>query len=141
MKDSRNINDCVDELIIAFSNTKEIFENRHEDYNVICTQSYRSSQTQNALYEIGRTKPGKIVTKAKGLQSPHNYYRSLAFDVAFIKEGKADWDVKLYKEFNDILSVSNPLVEWGGNFQSFKDYPHWQRKDWKTFITKQPDND
>lgn len=130
MKDSKNINDCQEDLIIAFSNTKEIFENRHPDIKVICTQSYRSPQTQNALYEIGRSKPGSIVTHAKAYESPHNYYPALAFDVAFIKDGKADWSDKYFKEFNDILIISNPNIRWGGNF-SFKDLPHWEHKEWK----------
>jgi peptidoglycan L-alanyl-D-glutamate endopeptidase CwlK len=136
-KDSRDINDCSQDLIIAFSNTKEIFENRHPDYKVICTQSYRSPQTQNALYEIGRTRPGKIVTKAKGYQSPHNYSPSMAFDVAFIKAGKADWDIKLYKEFADILAKGeNPNVESGINWVSFKDAPHHQIRNWKTKVKR-----
>ena len=45
-------------------------------------QGLRSIEEQNALYAQGRTKPGKIVTKAKGGQSYHNY--GLAIDFAFI---------------------------------------------------------
>jgi hypothetical protein len=136
MKDSRDIADCVDELIIAFSNTKEIFENRHPEYKVICTYSYRSPQTQNALYQIGRTLEGKIVTKAKAYESPHNYFKALAFDVAFIKDNKADWSDILFKEFADILLVGNPLVRAGYYFHSFKDAPHFEHINWKTLAKK-----
>jgi peptidoglycan L-alanyl-D-glutamate endopeptidase CwlK len=42
---------------------------------------FRSSKEQDDLYAQGRTKPGNIVTQAKGGQSFHNY--GIAFDVCF----------------------------------------------------------
>jgi len=97
------------------------------------TSAFRSIQEQNALYKQGRTAPGKIVTKAKGGYSIHNY--GLAFDFCLIVDGKyaswewlkdfdgdkvADWMefVNLFKEYG---------YEWGGDWKSFKDYPHIQK--------------
>lgn len=36
-------------------------------------QGFRTFQEQDDLYSQGRTKPGKVVTRAKGGESPHNY--------------------------------------------------------------------
>ncbi len=56
-------------------------------------QGLRTFQEQDDLYAIGRTKPGKKVTNAKGGQSVHNY--GFAVDIVLIIDGKtASWDVK-----------------------------------------------
>ena len=88
---------------------------------------------QNELYQIGRTKAGKIVTNAKGGQSYHNY--GMAFDLVLIIDGKqASWDT--LKDF-DGDKVSDWLEcveiaksygwEWGGDWAKFKDQPHFQK--------------
>ena len=56
------------------------------------TQGLRTIQEQNDLYALGRTKPGKIVTNAKGGYSWHNF--GLAFDFTIIKDNKAFWDTE-----------------------------------------------
>src|SRR4051812_45095106 len=48
----------------------------------LVTQGLRTWKEQDALYEQGRTKPGKIVTKAKGGQSYHNF--GLAVDIVLL---------------------------------------------------------
>ncbi|MNC30597.1 Peptidoglycan L-alanyl-D-glutamate endopeptidase CwlK precursor [compost metagenome] len=40
---------------------------------IIITQGYRSKAEQDGLYAQGRTKPGSIVTNARGGYSYHNY--------------------------------------------------------------------
>ena len=45
------------------------------------TDTYRTDKEQDALYEQGRSRPGPIVTNARGGESFHNY--RLAADVAF----------------------------------------------------------
>jgi len=88
----------------------------------------RTYQEQAALFALGRTRPGKIVTKASAGQSNHN------FGIA--------WDVGLFKGF-DYLQQS-PLydavgalgrdlgLEWGGDWDSFVDKPHFQLKTGQT---------
>lgn len=46
-----------------------------------CTYSVRSIAEQDELYEYGRSKPGSIVTRAKGGLSAHNY--GIAIDSCF----------------------------------------------------------
>jgi peptidoglycan L-alanyl-D-glutamate endopeptidase CwlK len=69
------------------------------DLCIYCT--YRSIEEQNALYAQGRTKPGKIVTRAKGGQSFHNY--RVAYDCAPIVNGRIAWGR------SDLLSKSGRL--------------------------------
>lgn len=90
--------------------------------NVVVTSTYRDHESQNALYAQGRTKPGKIVTKAKGGQSFHNW--RVAFDVVPVVNGKAVWDDDVMWEKLGDIGVQCGL-EWGGNWK-FRDSPHFQ---------------
>jgi len=101
--------------------------------NIIITQAYRSIEIQNELYAQGRTKPGKIVTNAKGGTSYHNY--GLAFDIAVMnKDGKTvnwsdicDTDHDNKKDYYEIGALGKSIgLEWGGDFKSIIDIPHFQ---------------
>lgn len=85
------------------------------------TGEYRTIEAQDALYAIGRTRPGTIVTNAKGGESFHNYH--VAFDVAF-----ADGSGVTYEGPWDILGTEGKGLglEWGGNFPNLVDRPHFQ---------------
>ncbi len=112
-------------------------------YNEICealtgravcrfSHTLRTNQEQNDLYAIGRTKPGKIVTNAKGGQSYHNY--GLAVDIVLIIDGKtASWDTKGdfdkdgKSDWQEIVAIfKRHGWEWGGDWK-FADYPHFQK--------------
>jgi peptidoglycan L-alanyl-D-glutamate endopeptidase CwlK len=91
------------------------------DLLIYCT--YRSIEEQNKLYAQGRTRPGKKVTNAKGGQSFHNY--RVAYDCGPVIGGNIAWNREdLFKKIGQI-GVSLGL-EWGGNFKSIKDLPHFQ---------------
>lgn len=111
------------------------------------TSTLRTAVEQDALYAQGRTKPGQIVTNAKGWQSLHNY--ALALDFALIVDSNADniydqtsWDTK--KDYDgdlksDWMEVVNTFKkygwEWGGDWKSFKDMPHVQKLFGNTLTT------
>lgn len=107
----------------------------------ICRFAYtlRTFNEQNALYAQGRTKPGKICTKAIGGKSFHNY--GFALDVVLLKDtngdgkfetaswetnvdfdgdGKADW-----QEVVTILKQHG--FSYGGDWASFPDMPHFEK--------------
>lgn len=91
--------------------------------DVLITSTYRDFESQNALYAQGRTKPGKIVTKAKAGQSWHNY--QLAFDFVPIVNGKAQWeDEKLFERCGRIAESVG--LEWAGRWKSFPEAAHCQ---------------
>lgn len=119
-----------------------------------CRLSYtlRTFAEQDSLYAQGRTRlydaNGNrlgVVTKAKGGQSIHNY--GLALDIVLIKDrttaswednidfdrdGKADW-----MEVVNILKANG--WEWGGDWRSFKDKPHFQKTfgyTWQQLLAK-----
>ena len=80
---------------------------------------YRSPEEQEALF-----KKRPKVTNAKGWQSIHNY--GLAFDIVLIVDGKAVWTVnKEWKQVADYFKSKG--WEWGGDWKSFKDAPHFQK--------------
>lgn len=82
----------------------------------------RSYAEQNALYAKGRTKPGPKVTNARGGYSNHNF--GVAFDIGLFNGSDYLEDSPLYSKLGPI-GVKHGL-EWGGNWKSFKDTPHYQ---------------
>lgn len=87
------------------------------------TSTYRSVEAQNALYAQGRTKPGNIVTNAKGGQSYHNW--RVAYDVVPVIDGKISWSNEAIFAAIGYFGKQCGL-EWGGDFPNIKDMPHFQ---------------
>ena len=83
----------------------------------------RSYEEQNALYEQGRTKPGNIVTKARGGYSWHNF--GIAWDVGIFDGGRYLEESPLYAKAGVIGEKLG--LEWGGRWK-FSDEPHFQLK-------------
>lgn len=102
---------------------KLLNEAKFGDWSAFMTDGFRSFKEQDELYARGRTKPGKIVTNAKGGQSKHNH--GLAFDIAFKnKYGAVIWDVGLLTKAGKIGKKLG--LTWGGDWKSFRDYPHFE---------------
>lgn len=98
------------------------------------TDTLRTFDEQAKLYALGRTSPGKIVTYARPGQSYHNY--GLAVDFALLLPGgkKVSWDMNLDLNENDQSDWAEVVTifkhygwDWGGNWNSFKDYPHFEK--------------
>ena len=86
-------------------------------------QGLRTFQEQNELYKQGRTKPGQVVTNAKGGQSNHNY--GLAVDLCPFVNGKPVWNDNM--AFIRIgAEAAKHGLEWGGSWKKFIDKPHVQ---------------
>lgn len=82
----------------------------------------RSYAEQEALYAKGRTAPGPKVTNARGGYSNHNF--GIAFDIGVFSGGKFLTDSPKYKAVG-VLGMELGL-EWGGNWTSIVDQPHFQ---------------
>lgn len=87
---------------------------------------WRSYEEQNKLFAQGRSKPGKIVTRARGGQSAHNF--GIAVDL--VRDGlidragiQPDYKPESY-ELLRMLAPKHGLV-WGGAWK-FRDCPHVQ---------------
>lgn len=102
------------------------------------TQTLRTFEEQDELYAIGRTKPGKKLTNAKAGQSIHNY--GLAVDICLIIDGKTaswdtakDWDNDKVADWYECVKIfAKHGWDWGGNWKTFKDLPHFEKKSIKT---------
>ena len=103
------------------------------------TQGLRTFPEQQALYNQGRTSPGKKVTNAKPGQSYHNY--GLAIDVVRMDGDKPDWSYDLSK----LVPMANKYgIFWGGNFKKFKDFPHFEMtfgNGWRELLAKYNNKD
>jgi peptidoglycan L-alanyl-D-glutamate endopeptidase CwlK len=130
---SRDKKDLRIELVQAYEKAvvkySELYPNAPQPF-ITCT--YRSGEEQNKLYN---SKPK--VTNAKAGQSPHNYNPSFAFDIGFIGANKQmDWNIKLFTNFANCVKSVSDVVEHGGDWLKFKDAPHFELKNWKTYIPK-----
>ncbi len=113
------------------------------------SQGLRTFKEQDDLFAIGRTKPGKKVTDAKGGQSIHNY--GFAVDIVLIIDGKtaswdtkADWDGDKVADWMECVAIFKANGwDWGGDWQSFKDMPHFEKKGfkWRVLATKKRDKE
>ena len=128
-RDKKNLNS---ELVYAYEESCKIYGNLYpSDPQPFLTCTDRTDDEQNALYAIGRTVKGKIVTNAKAGQSPHNKKPSAAFDIGFITiEKKLSWDKKYFRKFADVIKGVSDKVECGIDWK-FVDPPHFELKGWK----------
>jgi len=93
----------------------------------------RSYAEQDALYAKGRTAPGAKVTNARAGYSNHNF--GIAFDIGVFAGAKYQPDSPKYKAVG-LLGVELGL-EWGGNWTSIVDQPHFQlRPTWAEDLTE-----
>ncbi|WP_020434006.1 M15 family metallopeptidase [Paenibacillus riograndensis] len=103
------------------------------EVNIVITQGLRTIAEQDALYAQGRTKPGQIVTNAKGGHSYHNYGLAIDFALLLPDGRNVSWDMNRdgdgdkVADWNEVVQEAKALgFEWGGDWTSIKDYPHFQ---------------
>ncbi|MBR0907000.1 M15 family metallopeptidase [Bradyrhizobium liaoningense] len=96
-------------------------------FDVKIISGTRTYAEQELLYRKGRGSPGPIVTNAKGGQSNHNF--AIAWDVGIFKNGRyltgdTASEAKTYKKLAELARDGD--LEWGGDWTSFRDMPHYQ---------------
>lgn len=117
--------------------TRFLANARAAGIDLLVTCTYRSNEEQAALYAIGRTKPGRIVTNAKPGRSTHNNTlngkpAALAVDVVPLRDGKPVWSASdpVWKRVGEIGEKVG--LEWAGRWTTFREYPHFQHPQAKT---------
>ena len=97
----------------------------------------RTVKEQDELYAQGRTKPGSIVTNAKGSNYSSMHQWGIAFDfyldMDIDKDGKKSDDAfnNSKKTFQKVGAIGKNLgLEWGGDWRSIVDMPHFQLNNW-----------
>jgi len=104
-------------------------------YTVKIIAGTRTWEEQDALYEIGRTRPGRIVTRARGGFSNHNF--GIAADIGIfdlrglyiddLEEQKAlprQTVTNLYRSLGPVAVAMGGT--WGGTWKGFVDEPHYE---------------
>jgi peptidoglycan LD-endopeptidase CwlK len=93
----------------------------------------RTYAEQDDLYAQGRTKPGQIVTNARAGYSNHNF--GIAFDIG-VFEGSSYLDESPKYKAVGVLGMDLGL-EWGGNWKTIQDEPHFQlRPKWASDLSE-----
>ena len=94
-------------------------------------EARRGRVAQETAYAKGNS-------KAHFGQSPHNYTPAIALDIVPIP---LNWkDINAFKAlapyFLNVAKELNIPISWGGNWKSFKDYPHYELTPWSTYAKK-----
>jgi peptidoglycan L-alanyl-D-glutamate endopeptidase CwlK len=88
---------------------------------------YRTAAQEDALYEEGRTKPGKIVTMVRGGHSMHNY--GMAADIVPFLAATShilNWNPASAQYKAMVKALKDQGLVWGGDWVHFKDLDHFQ---------------
>lgn len=107
---------------------------KKENLNIGIGECFRSVAEQDKLYAQGRTKPGSIVTNAKGSTYSSQHQWGIAFD--FFKNVKGhEYDDIAF--FNKVGALAKSIgLAWGGDWKNPVDKPHLYLPDWGSTTTK-----
>lgn len=96
---------------------------RAEGIEVAVVRTLVTNEEQDSIYALGRTRPGSVVTFAKGGSTAHNL--GLAFDLVPVVNGEITWgDLDSFKK---VGAIGRELgLVWGGDYRHIKDYPHFE---------------
>jgi len=97
-------------------------------------ECFRTVAEQDKLYAQGRTAPGEIVTNAKGSSYSSHHQWGTAFDI-YRNDGTG-----AYNDNDGFFSKVGAIgvkigLEWGGNWTSPVDKPHFQLPYWGSTTT------
>ena len=121
MINSRSLNDLLP--VVKAKAEAFVAACKKQGIDVLIYSTYRDNESQSAIYAQGRTKPGKIVTKAQAGMSYHNW--RCAFDFVPLLNGVPQWnDSTLYSKCGRAAVACG--LDWGGAWKSFPDKPHCQ---------------
>lgn len=79
---------------------------------LLITEAYRSPQRQDALYALGRSQPGAVVTQARAGSSWHQFRR--AADVVIVRDGELRWEDDGYTVVGAVGKRCG--LVWGGDW-------------------------
>ena len=117
-RDLNKLHPFVQKVAEAF-----LAECKKQGLNIGISETFRTVARQDYLYAQGRTRPGAIVTNAKGSAMSSYHQWGLAFDIYHDKPG----DLYNVKVLNAAGAIGQKMgLEWGGAWTSFRDAPHFQ---------------
>lgn len=107
---------------------------KKENLSIGIGECFRSVAEQDALYAQGRTKPGNIISNAKGSTYSSQHQWGISFD--FFKNIKGhEYDDTAF--FNRVGALAKSIgLAWGGDWKNPVDKPHLYLPDWGSTTTK-----
>jgi peptidoglycan L-alanyl-D-glutamate endopeptidase CwlK len=78
---------------------------------------FRTTEQQEIYVKTGRSKTMNS-----------NHLKRCAIDLNFFKSGELVYDKKVLQPLGDYWESLNKKNSWGGNWNSFKDVPHFERR-------------
>lgn len=113
-----------------FLNTAKTFK-----YQVKILSGTRTYAEQAKLYAQGRSNKLPRVTNANAGSSNHNF--GIAFDVGIFDgkkylTGATAAESKAYVDLRNLTKKAVPELDWGGDWKSIKDTPHYELRTGKT---------
>lgn len=110
------------DLIKVVRRTAKIL--KEGSFGFIITCGARTLEEQKKLLQAGATK----TLNSRHIPGADGY--SKAVDFAVTIDGKIKWDWPLYSKLAEIVKDAAKLegvpIEWGGDWKTFKDGPHFQ---------------
>lgn len=104
----------------------------HPDLVAVVKLAIQKTEIDFTVLEGLRTKERQVQLVASGASRTMNsrHLTGHAVDLGAMINGKVEWSWPLYdkiaKAMKEAAEELNIPVEWGGDFKSFKDGPHWQ---------------
>jgi peptidoglycan LD-endopeptidase CwlK len=119
----------IDKVLIDI--VTEGIKNSPIDFGIPNDGGLRTTQRQAEMYAQGRTVAGKKITNADGVNKKSYHQSGKAFDIYAFVDGKASWEHKYYEPIaRHLQKVAKEkfgiVLEWGGDFRTFSDMPHFQ---------------
>ena len=92
----------------------------------IVTEGARTLEKQRTLVAKGASK----TMKSRHIPEMNQCGEACAIDLAVRIDGEVRWDWNLYHKLAEIVKeaahIEHSPIEWGGDWKSFKDGPHFQ---------------
>lgn len=130
MRDRTKLHPKLQKLI-----TKHIKACEAQGLKIGIGECLRTTAEQDALYAQGRTKPGNKVTNAPGYSYSSMHQWGCAYDI-YRNDGKNAFD-NSDGFFDKVGQIGKKLgLEWGGDWKSPVDKPHFQLPDWGSTPTR-----
>ena len=113
----------IDRVLISI--LKFGIKNSPYDFAIPQHGGLRTAEEQNDLFKRG-------VSKCDGYDKESYHQTGKAFDIYIYEDGNASWDIdKLTAVARHLEGVATEIgvdLQWGGDWISWKDYPHFQIK-------------
>jgi peptidoglycan LD-endopeptidase CwlK len=104
----------------------------HPDLVKVVERAIEITKQDFTVIEGLRTKKRQEELVKKGASKTMNsrHLTGHAVDITPWVDGQISWDWKYYNEVAEAMKQAarelNVPIEWGGNWESFRDGPHWQ---------------